>query len=107
MVVKGAFGPKVCPQVQIGRDSVSASAISASTNTPIIGKAKTLHAALQAASCFWKQSVSAQLWICPGMTMKVIREPTAGTLPNTNSLRSYPGVLSQESPFPRKSTIDF
>jgi hypothetical protein len=45
MVVKGAFGPKVCPQVQIGRDSVSASAISASTNTPIIGKTKTLHAA--------------------------------------------------------------
>jgi hypothetical protein len=52
----------MCPQIQIGRDKVSASAIASSTNNATVGQAKTPHAALQATSCFWKQNVSVYNW---------------------------------------------
>lgn len=62
-VTKRGFEPIRCPQVQIGRDNVSASAIAASTNNATINQAKTPHVALQAASCFWKQNVELrQVW---------------------------------------------
>ncbi len=58
-----AFGPKECPQVQIGRDSVSVKCISTSTHIATIRKAKAFHTSPQAASHLWKQSVSTLHWL--------------------------------------------